>query len=67
MHNRWVHSRRALAAGTPYEHARLAPAGDAHFRVAAAALEALGAGLAGKGAKLFEPQLDRLMPALFIR
>ena len=42
-------------------------AGDAHFKVATAALEALAEGLAGRNAKLFEPQLDRLMPALFLR
>ena len=42
-------------------------AGDAHFRVSAAALGALGAGLAGPCSRLFEPQLDRVMTSLFVR
>lgn len=42
-------------------------AGDAHFRVAAAALAALAAGLASPCSRLFEPQLDRVMTALFAR
>eukprot|EP00887_Chlorella_sp_A99_P007207 scaffold2.g7207.t1 len=42
-------------------------AGDAHFRVAAAALQALGAGLAGQCARVFEPHLDRIVPLLFSR
>lgn len=41
--------------------------GDAHFRVAAAALAALAAGLASPCCRLFEPQLDRVMTALFAR
>ncbi|KAL4451390.1 hypothetical protein ABPG77_009462 [Micractinium sp. CCAP 211/92] len=40
---------------------------DAHFRVAAAALAALAAGLASPCSRLFEPQLDRVMTALFAR
>jgi hypothetical protein len=47
--------------------ALLEGAGDAHFRVAAAALGALGAGLASPCTRAFEPQLDRLMTALFAR
>lgn len=47
--------------------ALLEGAGDAHFRVASAALGALGAGLGGAAARLFEPQLDRVMTALFAR
>lgn len=42
-------------------------AGDAHFRVAAAALAALGEGLASPCTRVFEPQLDRVMTALFAR
>jgi hypothetical protein len=42
-------------------------AGDAHFKVASAALEALSVGLAGRNSKVFEPLLDRIMPALFLR
>ena len=41
--------------------------GDAHFRVAAAALAALGVGLASPCSRAFEPQLDRVMTALFAR
>lgn len=41
--------------------------GDAHFRVAAAALTALGTGLSGPCSRLFEPQLDRIMTLLFAR
>lgn len=41
--------------------------GDAHFRVAAAALAALGEGLGGAASRVFEPQLDRVMTALFAR
>ena len=41
--------------------------GDAHFRVAAAALAALGEGLAGPSSRIFEPQLDRVMTTLFAR
>jgi hypothetical protein len=41
--------------------------GEAHFKVAAAALAAAVAGLAGPCSRLFEPQLDRLMVALFAR
>ncbi len=40
---------------------------DAHFRVAGAALAALGEGLAGSSSRIFEPQLDRIMTALFAR
>lgn len=40
---------------------------DTHFRVATAALAALGAGLAGPCSRLLEPQLDRFMTALFAR
>lgn len=47
--------------------ALLEGAGDAHFRVAAAALGALHEGLQGPCSRLFEPQLDRIMPALFAR
>lgn len=42
-------------------------AGDAHFKVAGAALQALGAGLAGPSSRVFEPHLDRIVPALFAR
>ncbi|KAL4420688.1 hypothetical protein ABPG75_010344 [Micractinium tetrahymenae] len=47
--------------------ALLEGSGDAHFRVAAAALAALAAGLASPCSRLFEPQLDRVMTALFAR
>lgn len=47
--------------------ALLEGSGDAHFRVAAAALAALAAGLAGPCSRLFEPQLDRVMTSLFAR
>lgn len=40
---------------------------DAHFRVAGAALAALGEGLAGPCSRIFEPQLDRIMTTLFAR
>lgn len=40
---------------------------DAHFRVTAAALAALGGGLAGSSSRIFEPQLDRIMTTLFAR
>ena len=41
--------------------------GDAHFRVAGAALAALESALAGPCARVFEPHLDRFVPALFAR
>ena len=47
--------------------ALLEAAGDAHFKVATAALAALAAGLASPCSRLFEPQLDRVMTALFAR
>jgi hypothetical protein len=47
--------------------ALLEAASDAHFKVATAALAALAAGLASPCSRLFEPQLDRVMTALFAR
>lgn len=42
-------------------------AGDAHFKVATAALQAMAAGLGGASSRVFEPHLDRIMPLLFAR
>ena len=66
-------SRPAAAADVMGSTDRLMAAllegcGDAHFRVASSALAALGTGLACPCiSRAFEPQLDRIMPALFAR